>query len=86
MFDELMGEIVVLDMISLYVYVGRLIEEDQRYVVLQDVDVHDLRDSSTNREIYVREIRLHGVEPNRKRVLVQQDQIVGVSRLADVNV
>ncbi len=85
MFEDLLGETVVLDMVCPFVYVGTLVEGDHHYVALQDVDVHDLRDSSTTREIYVHEIRLHGLAPNRKRVLVQREQIVSVSRLSDVN-
>lgn len=85
MLEELKGDVVVLDMSSHFIFIGTLLEEDHRYLVLTDVDVHDLRDSSTSREVYVHEARLHGVAPNRKRVLVEKQQIVSISRLAEVN-
>ncbi len=85
MLEDLIGDVVILDMDSHFVLVGTMAEGDHQYVVLEDADVHDLRDSSTTREIYVREIHLHGLTPNRKRVLVQREQIVSVSRLSDVS-
>ena len=80
----LKNQIVVLDLASPYVVVGTLADEDHRYLVLDDADVHDLRDSSTTRELYVLEVRRHGLGPNRKRVLIRRDDVVGISLLDDV--
>ena len=52
--------------------------------VLEDADVHDLRDSKTTRELYVLDTRLHGVHSNRKRVFVDREQITSISALDDV--
>ncbi|MBT5017589.1 MAG: hypothetical protein HON04_02465 [Planctomicrobium sp.] len=84
MFEEMIGEVVVLDMQSPFVFIGTLSKINTHDVVLNDVDVHDLRDSSTSREVYVHEIRLHGLAANRKRVVVRNHQIVSASRLNDV--
>lgn len=84
MLEELIGQVVVLDMQSPFVFIGTLSEIDHRYLLLKDVDVHDLRDSSTNREVYVHEARVCGVAPNRTRALVLQEQVVSLSRLDDV--
>jgi hypothetical protein len=78
------GEQVVLDMIGPYVYVGLLAGEDTHYLLLEEADVHDLRDSSTTREQYVLDCRRHGVGANRHRVWVQKNQVVSLSRLEDV--
>ncbi len=81
---DLVGRIVVLDVVSPYVYIGRLTGCDSRYAILEDADVHDLRDTSTTRERYVVDTRQHGIRANRTRVLVRLDQIVSLSALDDV--
>lgn len=75
---------VVLDVSSLYVYLGRLIGENEHYLILEDADVHDLRDTSTTRELYVLDARRHGVSVNRASVWVRKDEVVSLSRLEDV--
>jgi hypothetical protein len=82
--NTLQGELVVVDLSSRFVYVGRLVEERDGVLVLEDVDAHDLRDTATTRENYVRQIRLHGVNVNRRRVWVRLAEVVGLSRLEDV--
>lgn len=82
--SELLGEEVVLDMDPPYVYVGTLIGEDSQHLILQNADVHDLRDTSTTRDLYVLDCRKHGIGVNRKRVYVRKSQVVSLSRLEDV--
>lgn len=82
--QALRDQVVVLDLASPYVVVGTLVGEDDRYLVLEDADMHDLRDSSTTRELYVIDVRRHGLGPNRRRVLVSRSDVVGVSLLEDV--
>lgn len=82
--EQLAGRIVVLDVASPYVYLGTLVDEDHRYIVLENADVHDLRDTHTTRELYVLEAKRHGVHRNRKRVLVRREDIVSISALDDV--
>lgn len=81
---ELIGDILVLDLSSPYVYIGILADAQDEYLLLDSVDAHDLRDSPTTREKYILNCRLHGVRPNRKRAWVNQREIVGFSRLDDV--
>ncbi len=83
-FEELIGEQVILDVSSLYVYVGTLIGRDEHYLILDDADVHDLRDTKTNREMYVVDSKRIGIRSNRKRVFVRRDEIVSLSALDDV--
>ncbi len=82
--EALQGQTVVLDLASPFVYVGRLAGVRGSFLVLEDADAHDLRDAQSTREKYVREIRQHGVHPNRGRVWVGLREIVGISRLEDV--
>lgn len=72
---------VVLDLQSPYVILGTLVGEDLRYLILENADVHDLRDTKTTRELYIVESRRHGIRTNRKQVIVRKDEIVSISPL-----
>jgi len=56
--EELLGKVVVIDVESPFVYVGKLFEIREKSLVLKQADAHDLRDSTTTREIYVRDARV----------------------------
>lgn len=84
LFDDLLSREVVLDMVSQYVILGTLTGYDDRYLVLEKADVHDLRDTSTTREIYVLDSHRFGIRSNRSRVLIKIDEIVSLSVLAEV--
>ncbi|WP_437186179.1 hypothetical protein SH668x_003320 [Planctomicrobium sp. SH668] len=81
---DFIGEIVVFDMVAPYVYIGTLVGADSHYLILEDADAHDLRDSSTTRDLYVLDCRRHGVGINRHRIFVQKNQVVSMSKLSDV--
>lgn len=83
-FEQLFGELVVIDLSSPYVYLGRLVESQGDYLLLSDADVHDLRDTATTREKYVLAARGHGINANRRWTWVSRGQIVGISRLDDI--
>ena len=83
-FDQLFGEVVVIDLSSPYVYLGRLVEARGDFLLLSDADAHDLRDTATTREKYVLAARGHGINANRRWVWVSRREIVGISRLDDV--
>ncbi len=82
--SELIGHLVVVDVTSPYVIVGRLVGEQPGFLVLDDVDVHDLRDTAINREQYVLNACAHGVRPNRRRSWVNLQEVVAISRLDEV--
>lgn len=82
--DEFLGKNVVVDVESPFVYVGRLHEVRDKTLILKQADVHDLRDSTTTREVYVREARMHGIQPNRKSVQLRVEKIVSIALLDDV--
>ena len=84
LFQTLTGRTVVIDAVAQFVYVGRLASMDDRFLMLEDADVHDLRDSTTTRELYVLDSKRHGVRGNRKRVLIDTSQIASISALDDV--
>lgn len=80
----MVGAEVVVDTASPYVFLGTLRGEENGYLLLEDADAHDLRDSTTTREIYVLESKRHGIRRNRKRVMVRLDDVVAVSKLDEV--
>lgn len=82
--SQLQGDQIVVDLRGPFVILGRLVGSQGRYVLLEDVDVHDLRDTATNREQYVLNSRAHGIRANRRRAWVSSDEIVDISRLDDV--
>ena len=81
---QLVSREVVIDVVSQYVYLGKLTGHDARYLVLEHADVHDLRDTATSRELYVVDSKRFGIRANRERVLVRIDEIVSLSALEDV--
>lgn len=82
--SRLIDREVVVDVASRYVYLGRLVGGDEKFLTLDDADVHDLRDTATTREEYVLAARRHGLAPNRARVYVRTAEVVSISLLEDV--
>jgi small nuclear ribonucleoprotein (snRNP)-like protein len=83
-FEQLVGREVVVDVASQYVYLGTLAGADEKYLVLEEADVHDMRDTNTTRELYVVDSRRLGIRKNRERALVRINEIVSISALEDV--
>lgn len=84
MVQEFLGQVVVLDLRSPFVCLGRLHAADDAFFDMRHADLHDLRDTQTTRENYVAASRATGIKRNRKRVLVLRSEVVAVSRLDDV--
>lgn len=82
--DALIGKTVVIDLRSSFVCMGILEGYDELHFYLKDADLHDIRDSDSNRENYVAQSRLTGIKRNRKRVLVVRNDVVAVARMDDV--
>lgn len=82
--DLLIGREVVLDTASPYVILGRLSMCNDQFLVLEQADVHDLRDTSTTRENYIVDSLRHGIRINRRRVFVSRRDIVCLTALEDV--
>jgi hypothetical protein len=81
---ELIGQVVVLDLKSSYVCLGTLVALDGLFFAVEDADLHDFRDSTATREVYVYDSARLGIRRNRARVLVRRDEVVAVTRFADI--
>ncbi len=77
------GRVVVLDLSGPFVVLGCLTGYDERYMELEQADVHDLRDCQNTREFYIADAVDSGVKVNRRRVLIPREQIVSISLLDD---
>ncbi len=84
--QALLGSVVVLDTQSSWLYIGRLSACDGDFVVLEDADARDGTDGHCSKEIYLLDVRKHGVRKNRDRVFVRLSEVVAISRLEDVTV
>ena len=49
-----------------------------------DADFHDFRDSTATREIYVYDSARYGIRRNRARILLRLDDVVAITRFADI--
>lgn len=78
------GQQVVIDTNSTFVYLGTLADVKPQFVVLREVDVHDKNDSLATKERYVMDAKRFGITPNRKEVSVRIELVVSLSRLEDV--
>jgi hypothetical protein len=85
MLDEYLGEKVVIDLKSPFVCLGTLARFDDHFLELKGADFHDLRDTDTSRENYVAASVATGIKRNRRKVLLFREDVVAVSRLADVS-
>lgn len=81
---EFVGQLVVVDTDSHFVYIGTLKEVRDHFVVLSEVDVHDTRQSTSTKEQYVMDTKRFGVKTNRREVSVRKSLVVSLSRLDDV--
>jgi hypothetical protein len=82
--SKFVGETVVIDTRTPLVYMGRLTEVREGFAVLENVDVHDIGDTHTTKEVYILEARKFGVKKNRRRAHLSLDQIVSISKLEDI--
>lgn len=80
----LIGQTIVVDMRSSYACLGTLVGFDDHFLEMMDADLHDFRDSSATREIYVYDSARLGIRRNRARVLVRQDDVVAITRFTDI--
>ena len=80
----LVGQVVVVDTSSPFVYLGTLVKVDEHFLVLKDVDAHDRSEGPSTKEQYVMDTKRFGVKANRKEVSVRKAAVVSVSRLDDV--
>ncbi len=83
LWKEFIGEKVVIDTPTPYVYLGTLVEQQHGALVLENVDVHDSKESESTKEVYIMKAADQGIRVNRKRVMVPAHRVLSISRLED---
>lgn len=83
-FKKLVGQPVVVDTDSYYLYVGKLESVDDAALELTGADVHDSQTTTTTRDVYIINTSKFGIKENRRRVLVRMERVLSISALADV--
>ena len=82
--QALLGQEVVVDTRSPWMYIGTLAAIQTDSVLLKNVDVHDAGETSTPKERYLIDSCATGIKANRSSVYVNLEYVVSVSLLADV--
>ena len=82
--SALHGITVVVDTTGPEIFVGRCDDEDERGIILDDVDVHRYGENGRSKEEYVRRAAQLGVWKKYDRLLVPRDRIASVRRLGEV--
>ena len=78
------GQVLVVDTDSDYLYIGRLQGVSGAFIILEEADVHDRRESTSMNEKYVLESKKYGVRSNRREVHLRLQRMVSYSLLEDV--
>jgi hypothetical protein len=78
------GQVVVVDTNSTFVYIGTLTKVLEHFVEMKDADAHDRGEGLSTKEQYVMESKRFGVKPNRREVSIRKSSIVSLSRLDDI--
>ena len=81
---DYLNKIVVLDTDSRWLYIGILKAIEEDCYVIEDVDAHDLKETTTSRQNYLIEAKTHGLIVNCKIVRVCKEKVIGISRLEDI--
>ena len=82
--EDYLGKQVVIDTDSQLIIAGTLVAVDRHYLTLEDVDVHDTRDSSSTKDNYIMESHKYGLRINRGGAKVRLARVVSLSLLDDV--
>ncbi len=82
--NDFAGKVIVVDTDARWVYIGTLKQAGKDFLILENADAHDLQDTISTREEYLRSSRMNGVVVNRKEVWIKEDKVVGVSLLEDI--
>ncbi len=82
---DYLDKIVVLDTDSRWLYIGTLKAIEEDCYTVEDVDAHDLKETTTSRQNYLIGAKTHGLIVNRKLVRVRKAKVIGISTLEDIS-
>jgi hypothetical protein len=82
---NLLDKLIVVDTNSRWLYVGTLKKIGKAFLTLQDVDAHDVTETTSTRDEYLAHIKSHGLVVNRNLVTISKEKLIGLTLLEDVN-
>ncbi len=78
------NNISIVDTDSAYIYIGKIKEIESDFIVMEDVDVHDVNSGASTKEQYILMVKKIGIKPNRKKVYILKEKVVSISFLDDI--
>ncbi|HIE43465.1 MAG TPA: hypothetical protein EYP78_01540 [Candidatus Omnitrophica bacterium] len=81
---QFLDKVIAVDTDSRWLYVGTLKGIGKGFLVLEDVDAHDLTETPSTRDEYLIAMKNNGLVVNRRRVVVNRERVVGLSLFQDV--
>lgn len=82
--SELHGITVVVDTTGPEIFIGRCDDEDERGILLNDVDVHLDGEGGRTKEDYVKRAAMLGVWKKHQRLFIPRDKVASVRRLGEL--
>jgi hypothetical protein len=82
--SPLHGITVVVDTTGPEVFVGRCDDEDERGIVLDDVDVHRDGDGGRTKQQYLERAARLGVWSKHTRLFIPRERVASVRRLGEI--
>ncbi len=84
MYRKYINKQVVVDAEGPFVYIGRMRKVSSDFLELEEVDVHDINDSSSTKEIYLRQALETGIRPNRENCRIARARVISISLYKDI--
>lgn len=84
MFDDYVNQAVVVDTSGSFVYLGKLKTVQCDFIELENADVHDIHDSNSTKENYLRNALVTGIRPNRKSCRIDKNKIISITLFSEI--
>ncbi|MBN2143335.1 MAG: hypothetical protein JW774_01805 [Candidatus Aureabacteria bacterium] len=84
LFTDYLEKEVVIDASGNFLYLGILKKIEITWIELAMVDVHDVLDSSSTKENYIRKSAQTGIKYNRKSCRIDREKIISLSLLSEI--
>ena len=82
--ESYLNKKVVVDTDTRWIYLGKFTGEDDKYIILEEVDAFDISETSLSKHEYLRMVKKDGIVPNRKKVKLLKSRVVAITLLEDI--
>jgi len=84
MYSKFLSKQIVVDVSGNFIYLGTLSKVQESWIELENVDIHDMLDSSSNKEAYIISAKITGIRANRRNISIDKDKIISISLFSDI--